>query len=317
MKPIPHCAYDMYFFIARIPNNSNHPCTHMLIDHWTAPVQNTLGPLLGGYQEGLRTGDIESAVNNLANRVIHLYYAGRPLEGLQKEIQANIDAFTELKEDECKLIPLYIIFQVESLLGVKSDMDLETIQHLALESGNQNISAGVSTVKLELHVIFQRWDEAASLLTECGDLRANLAGLFTMPRYTFLEALVSIRTAQDKSIPWLNRRKWKKRAAKSIKLIRGWVKKGNVNFVHCLHLLEAELAVADGKKEKAEASYKSAITTATTNGFIYDRALSHELTSAYFSKKGDEYWRNYHIGKCQNCYSDWGATAKVERLTKE
>ena len=47
----------------------------MFTDHWTAPVQNTLGPLLGGYQEGLRTGDVESTVNNLANRVIHLYYA--------------------------------------------------------------------------------------------------------------------------------------------------------------------------------------------------------------------------------------------------
>ena len=144
-------------------------------------------------------------------------------------------------------------------------MDFETIQQLAVESGNQNIQAGVTTAKLELRVIFQQWEEAEKLLTEAGDLRAILAGLITMPRYTFLEALVSIRVAQDKAIPWIKKRKWKKRAVKSMKLIRGWVKNGNVNFVHSLHLLEAELAAMNGKKEKAESSYKAAITTATTN----------------------------------------------------
>ena len=160
--------------------DSNHShITYIFTDHWTAPVQNTLGPLLGGYQEGLRTGDVESAVNNLANRVIHLYYSGRPLGGLQKEIKANIDAFTELKEDECKMIPLYVIFQVESLLGIKSDMDLDTVKQLASESGNQNVLAGIDTVKLELHVIFQRWNEAINLLDGCGDHRAVLAGLIT------------------------------------------------------------------------------------------------------------------------------------------
>ena len=236
---------------------------------------------------------------------------GRPLEGLQKEIKANIVAFTELKEDECKMIPLYIIFQVEALLGIKSDMDLDTLKQLASESGNQNVLAGIDTVKLELHVIFQQWDKAANLLAECGDLRAVLAGLITMPRYTFLEALVSIHASRDKSTAWLNRRKWRKRALKSMKLIRGWVKRGNVNFVHCLHLLEAQVAAAGGKNDKAETSYKAAITAATTNGFIYDRALSHELASVYFDQKGDNYWRDYHLERCQNCYSDWGAKAKI------
>ena len=210
------------------------------------------------------------------------------------------------------MIPLYVIFQVESLLGIKSEMDLDTVKQLATESGNQNVLAGIDTVKLELYVIFQRWNEAINLLDGCGDHRAVLAGLITSPRYTFLEALVSIRASQDKTIPWLKRRKWKKRAIKSIKLIRGWVKKGNVNFVHCLHLL---VAVVNGKNEKAEASYKAAITAATTNGFIYDRALSHELASVYFDEKGDDYWRDYHFERCQNCYKDWGATAKIEQLT--
>ena len=34
------------------------------IDHWFAPVQDTLEPLLEAYQVGLRTGDVENAANN-------------------------------------------------------------------------------------------------------------------------------------------------------------------------------------------------------------------------------------------------------------
>lgn len=31
------------------------------INHWTAPIQGTLAPLLQGYQTGLQSGDLESA----------------------------------------------------------------------------------------------------------------------------------------------------------------------------------------------------------------------------------------------------------------
>ena len=92
-------------------------------------------------------------------------------------------------------------------------------------------------------------------------------------------------------------------------------KKGNVNLVHCLHLLEAEMAALENKCSKAEDSYKAAITVASTNGFIQDCALSHELTSAYFGRKGDHYWKDYHMEQCIERYSEWGAAAKVEQLS--
>ena len=75
----------------------------------------------------------------------------------------------------------YIIFQVEALMGIKSEIDLETLKQLASESGNQHVQAAMDTVKLELHVIFQRWNEAINLLDECGDHRAVLAGTITSP----------------------------------------------------------------------------------------------------------------------------------------
>ena len=255
----------------------------------------------------------------VANRVIHLYYAGRPLEALQQEIQANIEAMTQLKQDQTKLVPLTILLLVKSFLGgnLRNEIDLKGVEKLAVESGNQNLRGQAITARLELNVFFQEWDDAANLLAETGDLRSVLAGLITMPRFTVLEALISIQKAKAATTPWLKKRKWKKKARKSIKLIGGWVKKGNVNLVHSLHLIVAEIAALEGKNEKAESNYISAITVASRNGFLQDRALSHELASAYFAGKRDEYWKDYHIECCQKCYSEWGATAKLEQLTNE
>lgn len=100
-----------------------------------------------------------------------------------------------------------------------------------------------------------------------------------------------------------------------MKLIQKWVRRGNVNLVHSLHLLEAELAVLDGNaSRKAEESYKSAIAIASKNGFLQDQALSHELASLYFEGRGDDSRRDHHMEHAIQCYLAWGAMAKVAQL---
>eukprot|EP00975_Prorocentrum_lima_P029826 6259737-Prorocentrum_lima.AAC.1 len=69
----------------------------------------------------------------------------------------------------------------------------------------------------------------------------------------------------------------KKCAHKTIQLIRGWAKNGNVNVVHYLRILGAELAVLSGKNNKAKEGFNAAIATSSRNGFLQDRALAHEL----------------------------------------
>jgi hypothetical protein len=80
----------------------------------------------------------------------------------------------------------------------------------------------------------------------------------------------------------------KKCGQKTIQLIKGWAKNGNVNVVHYLHILEAELAVLRGNNKKAKESFNAAIAVSRKSGLIQDRALAHEMASAYFKAQGDE-----------------------------
>jgi hypothetical protein len=60
--------------------------------------------------------------------------------------------------------------------------------------------------------------------------------------------------------------------------------------------------------KKAKESFNAAIAASRKNGFLQDRALAHELASAYFKAQGDEYWENHHI--------EWGCCEKVEQLNR-
>ena len=179
---------------------------------------------------------------------------------------------------------------------------------------NQTLRGHIYTGQLELRVFFGDFKSAFQLLAKAGDVSSGFFSTFTGARFTFLAALTYLKAAQSSEMK--ERRRWRKKGLKSLKLIRGWVKKGNVNLEHSLHLLEAEHAVAERKGSTyIDDRYKSAIETAIVNGFLQDQALSNELASLYFADHGDSDRRDGYMKQAIHCYSEWGAMAKVEQLT--
>ena len=216
--------------------------------------------------------------------------------------------------EELKMIPqrftiLPYLLAVKELRGVSSGVEEmsfdDIVRHHETKTGNQMVRAFTLVAKFEVLVVRQNFNAAKSLLLSSGDLRPFVPGFFQHPRYTILEGLIALKAAQTENT-FLERRRWKKRAMKSIKLLRGMAKKGNVNVVHMLHLLTAELASLEGKKKKTEENFKAAISVAAKNGFMQDRALSHELAGQYFAMKGDKYWTDFHKENAVSFYSEWG-----------
>ncbi len=284
--------------------------------HWTSPLQDTIAPLLKGYQIGLETGENEKAGYCLNTRSYHLYYTGRPLDSIQKELEATITVLSQLKQDDTKLKIAVILATVKKLRGIDAeaaDKILDSALTSAALTGDTTLSALVNSAKLEVFVFFQKWREALDLVRKAGNVRLFTTGGFISVRYTFLEALTYLKIAQFAS-GW-KKRQTKKSAHKTIQLIQGWAKKGNVNVVHYLYILEAELAVLNGRNNKAKEKFNDAIVTSSRNGFVQDRALAHELVSAYFKAQGDDNWGNYQNERARACYEEWGCIEKVKRLS--
>eukprot|EP00984_Skeletonema_dohrnii_P024922 scaffold14057_cov86-Skeletonema_dohrnii-CCMP3373.AAC.1 len=282
--------------------------------HWTSPLQDTIEPLLKGYQIGLEIGDTVKACYCLVGRMYYLFFTGRTLDSIQQELEASIHVLTQLKQDENELKITILLSSVKKLRGLDAeagDKMLVSILASAAETRN-NLSAYVSVMKLEVLVFFQQWKEAIDLIQKAGNVRFFLSSTFVVVRYTFLEALAYLKAAQSSS--GRKKRQMKKCAHKAMQLICGWVKNGNVNVVHYLRILGAELAVLNGKNEKAKKSFNAAIAASSRNGFLQDRALAHELASAYFKAQGDDYWTDYHIECSRACYQEWGCSEKVVQL---
>jgi len=283
--------------------------------HWTAPLHDTIAPLLKGCEEGLATGDTDSACYCLVARSFNLYFVGRPLDSTQQELEATIDVMTQVRQDGPVMRIIIIEATVKKLRGLDTEADdekLDSYLKTAEETGNLSLAAFVNAMRLEICVIFQDWESALELVQKAGDVRLALTALSNAIRFTFLEALTYLKVAQTSS--GSKKKKMKKSGKKILKLIQGWAKNGNVNVVHHLQILEAELAVLEGKVKKAEESFKEAVASARRNGYIQDRALAHELSGALFEAQGDDYWKNYHLECAKTCYQEWGCNAKLEHL---
>lgn len=287
-----------------------------LITWWLSPVHSVLSPLLQGYQVGLDTGDIGSACYNLLFRASAEWFSSRPLAGLQKEFEANVTALERLNQVGQKWGILVYLLAVKQLRGVRineEDINFDTIMAVVDETKNMMLRSSVYTIRLELLVISQEWEAATALLHEAGDLRPSLPDIAHI-RFTYMETLICLKNAQTSS-GWSEKRIWKKRSEKLIKLIHSWVKKGNVNMVHCYHLVTAQCGALRGKKNVAEENFKAAVKVASRNGFLHDRALSHELASRYYADQGEAEWAGYHFERSKRSYLDWGAIAKVDAMS--
>lgn len=209
------------------------------------------------------------------------------------------------------------LLAVKQLRGVPisgdDEISFDAILRYASETNDKTIQAFTKAIQLQVFVLLQDWDSAVDLLETAGNVYEAMVGLFASVHFTVTRALVYLKAAQVAK-SWLVRRKWKRRATKSMKIVRKWLKNGNVNVVHAMHLLSAELAALKGEKVNAEEQFKLAISAATKNGFLQDKGLTHELAGRYYAAQGDISWAKYHLDLAERSFTDWGATAKVEQF---
>ena len=212
-------------------------------------------------------------------RCCYSWFASRPISDLVSEISPIIDVFDQLNFAAAKNCTLPFLQAAHNLSGtdngvvspwlLSSQVGYDTFQ-FALENSNKMVRAYTTVVQLDMFVFFHQWENAKDLLVRSEDLRLVVIGLFHVVRFTFLEAFISLKVAQLES-GWRVRRKWKARAKRAMKIMRKWLKHGNVNCVHTYHLLVAEYNALNGKNDKAEESFRLAQTSAGRCGCLQDR----------------------------------------------
>jgi hypothetical protein len=268
----------------------------------------------------MKCGDVESAMWARFHALCYTWFASRPLGILEGDLKADYRMMQNYQQNATLAALLPFWQAILNLMGKSSDpkvlsgeaMSQEDVLRVASENDHHVVITIVNSLRMELAYLFHDYESAGTLAENLRDPHDVFPGFFQICRHYFFECLTSIALAKTTKL-----RKWKCHAVKIEKKIRKWAKSGKFNCVHMLCLLEAEMAMLKGKTKEATASYDEAIALAARSGFVQDRALAHERAALYFLDRNDEFWASYHISRARQCYTYWGASAKVQHLEKD
>jgi len=111
--------------------------------------------------------------------------------------------------------------------------------------------------------------------------------------------------------------KYRMAAMKLLKRVRGWVKKGCVNLVAPLQLMEAEYMALQKKSNMARSYFEAAISCCRKENFHHFAGISCERYSSYLSDIGDSKGEKIYLQGAIDDYRQWGAARKVDFLKRK
>lgn len=291
------------------------------LDHLKNPLHQSLEPLLRGYHVGFEVGDTLYGFYCCHFYLSIFYFVGLPLKNLLKDM----DSFSKEMKAYNMLTTLELLsVHHQSVINLTSETELlnPTLldgramrEEVLLNSHVQQTVEAVWFGKLLLGLYFNDYDVVRLYLDKLVFTRPQ--GLDGSMHYVnvllWIEGFGAILVAKKTAS-----RKYQNLATKRIKKIEKWVKQGNVNVLHFLLHLKAEMAVLKSQPEgQVKSLYESAIAACRRAGFTNTAAIANEQAAIYFLNRGDREWASYYLKNAGELYSDWGATAKCRQLVKD
>ena len=260
------------------------------INHWKAPLRETLDLALKGYRSAIDVGDFEFASYNIYCYCKHAFLCGRSLETVEKDMEKYTHTISKLKQ-ETSLRFLKTFHQtVLNLLGRSHDPSSfsdgeETLLLLYQQANNRLGIFYLYFCKLFLHYLFGNYEKAIyyAELAEKEEV-GEYGGPLATPLIIFYGTLA--RMATYHKVSTIQQSNILKKAAVGQKKMRAWARHAPDNYQPKYHLMQAERFSILGDDEKAIEHYDQAIETAQTQQFIQDEALANELAAGYWQRKG-------------------------------
>jgi PAS domain S-box-containing protein len=293
------------------------------VRHWKEHVRASLQPLLGAYQSGLETGDLEYAAHSARNYVAFSFYVGKDLPELEREIASYSETVRQLKQASALYLSDLYRQVVLNLMGNAKDptvlsgaaYDEETMLPLHLEANDRAAIYNLYFNKLVLCYDFQHYPQAIEYarLTE-----KNLGGAAAtplIPLFHFYDSLA--RLAVYPGTPMREQKRFLKKVTANQKKLKKWARHAPMNQLHRYYLVEAERARVLGNDGEAREFYDNAIALVQESNYPNEEALANELAGRYYLARGLDRLAVTYLLEARYSYLRWGAIAKVEALEEE
>ena len=284
--------------------------------HWKGHLKETLPSLLTGYQSGIENGDFEYGFYCLINYYFHGFVVGKNLIELEKKLIEDCQIIPK-KQYEISYYALIICRQtLLNLLGRSQNpcyLIGESCDERIIISTKKRKFITLYFYKLILSYLFCNYFQALENLEIVESLMSANKAMVYSPLVCFYRSLIEIALFEPEKN---EKTSVFKKIENRQKKLKKWAKSAPMNYLHKYYLVAAELNKIKGNKAAAIELYDRAIALAKEHEYLNEEALSFELAAKFYLEWGKVKIAQIYAIDAYYAYARWGATAKVNELTR-
>ncbi len=185
---------------------------------------------------------------------------------------------------------------------------MNEIETMELLQGKHPVAlAWLLLMKHMLTVFFNELEEAQNIALLLKKMRTGPVPPFVLRMHLFLKGLTAAVLSHNDGAQ-------KRHARRILEMLKSDKRVTFQNNENKIYLLEAELAVTNGDRERALQKYEHSIGAARREGFRHEEALANERAGLVLLGWGEELKAREYFNKACSLYSQWGAFAKVNQV---
>lgn len=290
---------------------------------WKDHLNKTLEPLADAYELGMQNNDVEYALIAAVSASANAFVLGQDLNSIEAKLLEQTSTARKHRQIPTYYMGAVYLQATRNLIETRStpwllegeafsENDLLQYQELKVDD---SALANLYIAKLYVAVIFQRFDVALEFVDQAHRHLNAVQSSPAIPFFHTLEALTYINNLKATAFPDKLKLRW--RIARFRRQLRKWARHAPQNMAHRYHLIEAELAVVNGRELEAISQYEIAMETAEQHGYINDLAFINERLGRFYQASARHQLSLYFLGKAVNGYKRWGAANKAHQLQTE
>jgi PAS domain S-box-containing protein len=289
---------------------------------WKVHLKETIPLLVEAYQEGVETGDFETAGYAAYDVCYNSFFVGEFLTQLEQKTATYSKAVDRIRR-ESPSTWIAIVWQTILNLLDRSENPSRLVGRVC--NGEEALSHaiavkdGTAIQMLYLHKVilcylFEEYHQAVQTAILARKHFEEATAIKVLPVFCFYHSLALLSLLLDASNS--EKSAWLNSVNTNQEKMQKWAEHAPMNYLHKFYLVEAEKARVLGQFLEAEEFYEQAIRGAKDNEYIQEEALAYELAAKHYLVRGREKIAQTYMKEAHYCYDRWGAKAKVKDLEK-
>ena len=287
-----------------------------------APIKETIDPLREGYRIGMETGDLDYAAFNLFFVDTHSLFGDVDLADVERSMAKNNRIIAGLKQKHILTISSLVWQRVLILMGKCDDplryagtgMDGDALLPHWIAADNRAALASYWFEKLALYVYFNEYSRAVEAADMFIKYKESMQGIVINRSVLFFDSIARLFSYPHASplvkIKYLAQVKFNQFKLK--KMAQG----APMNTLFMVHAVEALYAwLVCGNIKRADNYFELAIQSCKKYDNISARAHINDLAAQFYFSMGNETRAREYVTAAYSCYSRWGATGLLNKLT--